>query len=286
MNSIIGVGPVRSGTTWLDAILRIHPEMLMSHKVKELDFFSLKFEKGLSWYGTNFEQLGQGVRAWGDISPSYIAKLEYADRIKSLLPQAKIIINLRNLYDLTLSMYGLYLRYGGKNIGLYEAVRSGELDKKISFGLNISRLSDHVKKYCDVFGKENIFFIIHDDLVASPSELAQRVYNFIGIDDTFSSPLIEKPYNSMIMPNSRLLAKVAATTQGYLRRFELHGIANKLKAIPALTHLVYDKNARPEYRDKDKAFQYLKPFFDEEIDNLSEIVGISLHHWKVPKGGV
>jgi hypothetical protein len=280
MDSIIGVGPVRSGTTWLDAILRIHPEMLMSRKVKELDFFSSKFGKGLSWYVTNFDAPNRSMRVWGDISPSYIAKLEYADRIKSILPHARIVINLRNLYDVTLSMYGLFLRYGGRNIGLYEAVCSGELEKKISFGLSLTAISRHVKKYCDVFGKENIFFMLYDDLVSSPSQLAKTIYSFIGISETFSSPLIEKAYNNTVMPRSRLLAKVAATTQGYFRRSELHSIANKLKGISILNYLIYDRKARPEYRGKDEAFEYLKPFFDGEIDRLSEIAGISLSHWK------
>ena len=124
MPAVIGVGLMRSGTTWLDELLRAHPEIQMPHHTKELDFFSFHYDKGVSCYVSNYFPIKPGSKIWGDISPTYITNKEHVNRIKTLLPEAKIIISLRNLYDLTVSIYNHYLRYGGAKTGLYNALKA------------------------------------------------------------------------------------------------------------------------------------------------------------------
>jgi len=46
----VGGGPQRTGSTWLDRVLRAHPALCLPENVKETKFFDQHFNKGLDWY--------------------------------------------------------------------------------------------------------------------------------------------------------------------------------------------------------------------------------------------
>lgn len=48
--SFLGIGAMRSGTTWLDQMLRSHADIYMSERRKEVHFFDQYYDRGLSWY--------------------------------------------------------------------------------------------------------------------------------------------------------------------------------------------------------------------------------------------
>lgn len=280
---VIGVGPIRSGTTWLDEILRIHPEIQLPHNIKELHFFSEKLEKGIEWYASHFIPFDSKARVWGEISPSYISCTECPRRIRSILPNVKIIISLRNLYDLVISMYGLYIKYGGEKIGLYRFVNSDAI-KKLSWGLDVKIFSKYIIRYFSVFDKKNIYLMLYDDLISSPYELARKIYQFISVSDMYTTASVGHRIHGMMLPRNRILAKLAAKAVRILRhRFEFNYIADKAKKSSIVRKLLYSSDlSKLEVSSdgKTKAFQYLYPSFNKEIDYLEKITGRSLQHWK------
>ena len=89
--TVIGVGAPRAGTTWLDTVLRQHPSIQMPHNVKELWFFSSKYTKGIDWYLSHFLPFKTEAKYWGEVSTSYLCFPSTAERIKTLVPGAKIL---------------------------------------------------------------------------------------------------------------------------------------------------------------------------------------------------
>ena len=65
------VGAQRAGTTWLDAILRQHPEIYLPVKRKEIHFFDKNFSKGETWYSGFFpdDSAASDYKAIGEITP-------------------------------------------------------------------------------------------------------------------------------------------------------------------------------------------------------------------------
>ena len=67
--TFIGIGAQKCASTWIYDILKDHPDVALS-ELKEVDFFSYKYDHGLQWYENNFSEAGtQSVI--GEISPSY-----------------------------------------------------------------------------------------------------------------------------------------------------------------------------------------------------------------------
>ena len=57
--TFIGVGPPRTGTTWLDKILRGHVNL--PARQKETLFFDVRYERGIHWYLRHFKNRRPGV---------------------------------------------------------------------------------------------------------------------------------------------------------------------------------------------------------------------------------
>jgi len=278
LSAIIGVGSPRAGTTWLDMILRLHPEVQMPRNIKEMWFFSHKYEKGLKWYASHYIPINSKAKIWGDISTTYLSCSECPQRIKNLLPKAKIIINLRNPYERIMSMYGYYLMSGNKDIGLSNVIREQEWFKKEMF------VTKYIKNYCNFFDKKNIFFMIYDDLILDPYELASKIYKFIGVEYNYINEKISKKIHCKRVPRIRFLAKVAFALQEKLRhKFQLNKIANITKYSAIINKLLFTENSSKfnfNIKDKDVFFHNLSPHFNQETDILEEITGRNLQHWK------
>src|SRR5579872_2619142 len=61
----LGVGPPRTGTTWLHNVLEGHVDL--PYGIKETGFFSVYYDKGIDWYARHF-RYATGERPVGEIS--------------------------------------------------------------------------------------------------------------------------------------------------------------------------------------------------------------------------
>ena len=57
---LFGAGPQRSGTSWLYACLREHPQLCFPKGVKESFFLDTRFDKRWAWYWSHFEHWREG----------------------------------------------------------------------------------------------------------------------------------------------------------------------------------------------------------------------------------
>lgn len=94
------IGSQKAGTTSLYHALRLHPEVFVPEK-KELNFFFLEDEyaRGLDYYARYFEPAPAGIKAVGEASPGYICHPETPARIAAALPDAKLVLTVRNPID-------------------------------------------------------------------------------------------------------------------------------------------------------------------------------------------
>ena len=67
---LVGVGPQRTGTSWLHAQLSRHSRLCFPRRVKETFFFDERFHKGLEWYWSHFYHCsGNGTFRISTIKP-------------------------------------------------------------------------------------------------------------------------------------------------------------------------------------------------------------------------
>lgn len=196
--NLIGIGPGRSGTTYLHEFLLTHKDVYIAPQ-KETNFFCSNadiddddFEKYLTEHfsGATTEQ----YRA--EISPSYItpwAQVEHATSgrtaaaMKSRLDaETKLILTLRSPVSRLFSQFKFDLRYyslTGERLG-----RIAQLSEKHTFlcfeeMTGLAYIADDVQNFIDQFGRENILVLVYEtDFVGDSTEALNKTTDFLGID--------------------------------------------------------------------------------------------------------
>ncbi len=170
---VIGVGPPRTGSTWLYNALRDAVDM--PEGVKEPQFFSTFYDKGIDWYARHFRN-ATGKRPVGEISPPYFFHADTPERVKIHIPNCKIVATMRNPVDRIYSVYKLMRHYGW--------VRRGTLDEVLQTRPDLgggNRYASHLETWFDTFGRENVLVTMYDELRDDPQEYLNRVCDFIGV---------------------------------------------------------------------------------------------------------
>lgn len=216
------IGAAKSGTTSLYYYLNQHPEIYMS-PVKEPRFFALEGEdlnfknpdQGINESSVTdidrYHHLFEGVsdeKAVGEASPLYLYSPKAVERIKHYVPDAKLIAVLRNPVDRAFSCYTHLIRENYEVLPFSEAL----IEENNRIQNNWAHLWHYreggyyyqqLKRYFDVFDREQIRIYRYEDLNSNSVEVVQDVFQFLGVNDNFKPDLTRM--NVSGVPKSRLL---------------------------------------------------------------------------------
>ena len=107
------LGVPKGGTSSLLAWLATHPQ-LWCHPRKELHFFDLDWQHGPDWYASHFPPFHpEALIRCGEATPNYFQLPEGPERVRALLPQARLIVLLRDPLQRALSWLQHLRRYEG-----------------------------------------------------------------------------------------------------------------------------------------------------------------------------
>lgn len=128
------VGAQKAGTTSLYSYMAQHPQVLPALK-KEIYFFAERYPRGLRWYRSHFptarerdrlsKRLGLPV-VTGESTPYYMYHPLAIQRIHSLLPEARLIVLLRNPTERAYSHYNHAIKRGEEPLDSFEAALDAE----------------------------------------------------------------------------------------------------------------------------------------------------------------
>lgn len=177
------IGAAKSGTTSLYHYLRSHPQIAMS-RTKELDFFSLAWERGLGWYRSQFTTVG-GAVAVGEASPSYAKAHLYpeaAARIAEVLPDVRLIYLLRDPIARMRSEYFDERSMGRDQRPLGRALREGWRY------LGTSRYAFQLARHLEHTERRRVLLLLSEDLRDRRQDVLRRAFEFLAVDPTFEPP--------------------------------------------------------------------------------------------------
>jgi hypothetical protein len=269
---IVGLGPPRTGTTWLHNALEGRVDL--PHGVKETLYFTTFYDKGIDWYARHFRH-ATGERKVAEICP-YFFDTDALHRIKDVMPQCRFIVTMRDPVDRLYSMYK-ELRYSG------EAGR-GTLEGTLSVWPTMAkgnRYASHLKQWFDAFGRESVLVTMYDELRSDPQAYVNRVTGFIGIDpiELSQRPQLNDEVNAFKRaPKNRSLARRAGKTKYWLKGRQAYGVVNLLERSG-----VWDFCAgrgelyEPLTQEQDAR---LRARYLPEVEALEEMLGIDLSAWK------
>jgi len=190
--NLVVIGGLKCGTTSLHHYLNLHPGISMS-RPKELNFFvaELNWPLGTDWYAAHFDPAAT-VR--GETSPHYTdrPRLEgVAERMREVLPHARIVYMVRNPIERMLSHYLHNVGGGYDDRPLAEALASEE-----SAYVDRSRYAFQLEPYLEAFGAERIEIVSADELKRERAATMRRLFEFLGVDPEFTSPEFEREWET------------------------------------------------------------------------------------------
>ena len=214
-NHFFITGVMRSGTTYLATILDEHPDICMAKPILPEPKFFLKeeeYSKGLEYYESKYFDKTGNSRIFGEKTVHYCEREDAAKRIKQFFPDCRIILILRNPVYRAFSNYYFSLKNGLETRGIEEVfledVPPPEYDESVLYispfdYLRRGEYINQIKLYERYFNRERMKIIIMENLVGSREQIAQ-LYQFLGVDDSFIPPSIDKKIFSNEVDLSRV----------------------------------------------------------------------------------
>ncbi len=193
----LGLGVQKGGTTTLQRLLEQHPQIWLSPE-KELHYFSLYFNRGRHWYSNCFADASPD-QCCGDITPYYVFHPQAPERIANLLPDARLIVLLRDPVERCLSQYFHSRRLGLESLELEDALAAesarlagAEQQLESSDGFHFghqehsylarSRYEQQLNRYEERFSTDQILLLKSEDFFDRGAQIWDRVLSFLALD--------------------------------------------------------------------------------------------------------
>jgi len=191
------LGAQKAGTTALYAYLRRHPE-ITGPSWKEVSFFDRHYARGEAWYRGNFPNRLRARGLVGEASPSYVFHPLAPQRVRELLPEARLIALVRNPVDRAFSHYQHEVALGREELSFEDALAAeddrlrGEEERMRADPAYFSHAwwnytyrarglyAEQIERWLEVFPREQLLVLPSEDLGGDPDGTYARVLEFIG----------------------------------------------------------------------------------------------------------
>lgn len=209
MSNFLIVGFERTGSTTLSRNLGKHPNILM--KEESLNFFdnNNNYDLGKDKYDANFITTDINKNMKGENGNRYCLTDISRKRIYDYNPKMKLIFILREPVSRAFSQYTYYCNKGFQ--GTFEVWCQQSLDKikkntykdeYLSLDLLTSSLYvEHITGILKYFPKEQIHFIISENMLNNLDFELQRAFKFLGVDtfhDKWENDLNKNKYTTLM----------------------------------------------------------------------------------------
>lgn len=176
----LGIGGQKCGTTWLDSMLRHHPDIGLPRR-KEVHFFDGNLWRGLDWYRFQFRGLESRIR--GEFTPAYsILPVSLIRQVYALNPAMRLVLIVRHPIERAWSHVEMGLvRNRRKQVS---QVAEADLLRQIETPgvLDRSRFSVILRNWLEVFPSSQLHIEVFENIEREPQALLTRVLTHIGAD--------------------------------------------------------------------------------------------------------
>ncbi len=209
------VGTKRGGTTSMFNYLLAHPQVLPlfppPEKRKGAYFFDVNVTQGRSesWYRSHFpsvaartvrDRMAGASHIVGEATPYYLYHPHAPRRAQAMLPNAKIVMLLRNPVDRAYSHWKERSRQGVEYLDFEDAIAAeagrlaGEIERLeavpsyYSFAhqhysyVDQGRYSAGVRRWLEAYDSSQVLILRSEDFYAEPAKTLARTQEFLGID--------------------------------------------------------------------------------------------------------
>jgi hypothetical protein len=193
---IIGIGGTFSGWNVLEQILTQHP--LIANEFASLGYFDTHrwHTKSLAWYEEGLPAVPRATVYRGEATLSYLYHPLAAERIAQTFPDAKVLAIVQHPLQRALAEYAYYKKIPHHTT--YASCHEYMCDH--SGVVYRGMYGDALARYVKMFSPLQLQVVMYDELVTSPSNVAERLYRWLDIDPTFIPNISHAFSHSYAMP--------------------------------------------------------------------------------------
>ena len=181
------LGTQKGGTTTLHRLLGQHPEVYLP-ACKEVHFFDQNYSAGEHWYREHFQE-AQSAQRCGDITPFYLFHPDVPGRIHQHLPNARLIVLLRDPVERAISQVFHAQRLGFEPLPVDEALAAeqGRLATGDPYSfqkhtyLSRSLYLEQLDRYEALFPSEQLLILRSEDLFSTPERIWEQLLSFLQL---------------------------------------------------------------------------------------------------------
>src|SRR6266498_2806835 len=284
MPNFIMIGVAKAGTTSFFHYLDQHPQIFMA-PIKATNFFGYDDARDWQWpdegdapllqnfpvrtfeaYEASFAGATDEI-AVGEVSPQYFRCPTAAQRIHDCVPDAKLVLSLRNPAERAFSGFIMRTRRGESVKGFYEELTLQSSHVKEGFYYR------RLKRYMDLFPRDRIKIYIFEEFKKESAKTLVDLYSFLGVDTNFAPDTAVK-HNPAAIPKVRLLNRLFynPTLINITKSVVPEGLQEKLKQVQQLNLRTAPK-LPADLRSK------LLKFYREDILKLEMLLDRDLSIW-------
>jgi hypothetical protein len=239
---------------------------------------------------TNFDEYqalfdnASNENAIGEASTSYLYRPEAPERIHAMLPDVKLIAILRNPADRAFSAYMHVVRDHREKAKDFEEALTFEENRKaanwepIWHFTSVGHYYEQLKRYYDLFTPEQIRVYLYEDLNQNQSGLLADIYQFLGVDPSFSPGSVAR-YNASGQVKNKTMLK--ASKWLFSKPNPIRWISRKV--IPESARLNFATWVRRSNLKRQsippKVKRQLQESYRDEIKQLDKLIGRDLSGW-------
>ncbi|GAA2610230.1 sulfotransferase domain-containing protein [Paractinoplanes durhamensis] len=292
-------GVPKAGTTALHAALQPHPSLFLS-AVKEPKFFlsdgppprhggpgDVQTYQEHVWRRKDYEALFAPAPAGtlrGEATPFYLYDLNAHERMAALVPEARIVLLLRDPVDRAHSNWTHLWIAGLESEADFLAACRAE-PERIAAGwadfwhyVNLGLYGRQLENLYKHFPREQVLLLRYRDLKDDPAVTLDRVCAFLGVETGVLSAIPKENVNRHVVedsPVNAVLRRLLRTGGEFGHRFP---VPLRLAARgPLLTLLHRKQGTRPVTTPEERAA--LLPLFAEDIALLQDVTGEQYDDW-------
>lgn len=202
---VLVIGAQKAGTTWLTHLFTQQPSLLKP-KVKEVHYFNRHYDLGPRWYRSNFatsDEAAARVRETGlsrplryEATPDYLFHADAPGRIAADLPDARLIVLVRDPVWRALSGYSHMVRAGLEGRSLEAAILGEEEELEAARRASPAKYShileyhsyvarglyfEQIERYRTRFADKDIRVLVYEDVIARPEAGLAEIAEFLGV---------------------------------------------------------------------------------------------------------
>ena len=291
--TFIIIGSMKSGTSSLHHYLGEHPQIQKLPAMKETNFFSgppegIPYPPG----SKRIERLEDYERLFdpafevrGEASPCYALyprRKGVPERIKDIVPDAKLIYLVRDPVDRAVSHYHFRVAVEDERRPLREALT--DFTDPNSLYTCPGFYAAQIERYLQHFKDGRILVVDQSDLLTDRQATLRKIFAFLAVDDSFTSPRFDeeantgrelRTYSYFVVLHRRVKAS------RLLQRLILQRLSpEQRRSIRQAVQRLSSQPLDPPQLDDDTRCR-LQDIFVDDVDRLRALTGEAFPTWSL-----